>query len=217
MITHVVFDFDGTLADSREVLVRLYNELAARNGYGQLTAGNLDELRRLTILERCSRLGVPPYRLPFLGMQLIRSLRGTMTSVPFNEGIPELLEELRGRGLKLFILSSNSEENIRAFLAQHSAGAWVDGIHSGSSLFGKARRLRALMRKAGLRPEQLVYVGDELRDVQACREAGVRAIAVLWGADAEELLRAGSPDAIAARPAEIAGWLARWSAVTPDA
>lgn len=216
MITHVVFDFDGTLADSREVLVRLYNELAARNGFVPLTAGNLEELRRLTILERCSRLGVPPYRLPFLGMQLIRSLRETMASVPFNEGIPELLRELRGRGLKLLILSSNSEENIRAFLAQHAAEGWVDGIHSGSSLFGKARRMRALMRKAGLRPEQLVYVGDELRDVEACREAGVRVIAVLWGADAEELLRAASPDAVVARPAEIAEWLGRWSAAPPD-
>ncbi len=214
MITHVVFDFDGTLANSMEVVVRLYNALAEKHGYGKLTLENVEALRRQSILERCRSLGVPPYRLPWLVVQMGRSLRSAMTSIEFNEGIPELLRELRGRGLQVLILSSNREENIRAFLKHRAAEHLVEGIHCSSSIFGKARLLRALMKQAGLQREQLVYVGDEQRDIEACKEVGVKVIAVRWGADALELLRQAGPDHIAEHPRDIAECVGRWSATS---
>ncbi|HZH75214.1 MAG TPA: HAD-IA family hydrolase, partial [Archangium sp.] len=184
MITHVVFDFDGTLVDSRELAVQLINELAEKGGFSRLTAENLEELRNLSIIERCSRLGIPTYKLPWMAIQLARSYRKGVPSLLFNEGIPELLKELRARGLKLLILSSNSEENIRAFLKRHSAEDWVEDIYSGGGAFGKASKLRTLLKRTGLRREQIVYVGDEQRDVEACKQVGVKVIAVLWGVDA---------------------------------
>lgn len=63
MISHVVFDFDGTLADSLELAVGLYNAIAQKRGYGTLTPQNLAELRTLSILQRCERLGGAVYRL----------------------------------------------------------------------------------------------------------------------------------------------------------
>ncbi|MFP2931709.1 HAD hydrolase-like protein [Pyxidicoccus sp. 3LG] len=214
-MTHVVFDFDGTLADSKDAVIRLYNELARKRGYKELAADNLEELRKLSILERCARMGIPPYRLPFLAVQMGRSLRNVMTSIEFHEGIPELLKELRLRGHPLLILSSNREENIRAFLRHHSAEALVEGIHCSSSLFGKARLLRAMMKQRGLQRHQLVYVGDEHRDVVACKDVGVKVIAVRWGADAEPRLREAGPDAIVERPAEVAEVVGRWSEQAP--
>lgn len=211
MITHVVFDFDGTLADSMGVVVGLYNALAEKNHYGKLTLDNIEELRGLSLLERCSRLKVPPYRLPWLVLQVGRSLRSAMESIEFNEGIPELLKDLRSRGLRLLILSSNREENIRAFLRHHQAEDLVEGIHCSSSLFGKARLMRAMMKRTGLRPEQLVYVGDEQRDIAACREVGVKVIAVRWGADTLELLQRAGPDHIAEHPRDVAECVSRWS------
>jgi phosphoglycolate phosphatase len=212
VITHVVFDFDGTLADSKEAVIGLYNELAEKHHYGKLTADNLEELRRLSMLERCRRLKVPPYRLPWLVVQVGRALRSAMHSIEFHEGIPELLKDLRSRGLHVLILSSNREENIRAFLRHHAAEDLVEGVHCSSNLFGKARLMRAMMKRSGLQPEQLVYVGDELRDIAACREVGVKVIAVRWGADALEVLRQAGPDAIAEHPRDIADYVSRSSA-----
>ncbi len=215
MISHVVFDFDGTLADSLQFYIGLYNELAEQHRYGKLTPENLAELRRLPILERCNRLGVPAYRLPWLVVQLSRRSRQVAQDIGFNAGIPELLQQLRARGLTLAILSTNTEENIRVFLQRHGAGDWVEAIHCSSRLFGKARLLRELMRRSRLRPEQLVYVGDEHRDIEACKEAGVRVIAVSWGADALARLREAGPDHLAEHPADIADCVSRWLALAP--
>ncbi|WP_246356821.1 HAD hydrolase-like protein [Pyxidicoccus fallax] len=210
-MTHVVFDFDGTLADSLGAIVQLYNALAEKSGYRPLTADNLEELRALSILDRCKRMGIPPYHLPSLAVQMGRNLRSAMTSIPFHEGIPELLRDLKARGMELFILSSNKEENIRAFLKHQAAEHLITGFHCSSSLFGKARMLRALMKANRLRPDQLVYVGDEHRDIVACKEAGVRVIAVRWGADADSRLREAGPDFLADTPADILACVSRWS------
>jgi phosphoglycolate phosphatase len=210
-MTHVVFDFDGTLADSLQVIIRLYNEIAERNRYGKLTADNIEDLRKLSFRERCSQMGVPLHKLPGLVVQVHRAFRQVMPSIEFNEGIPELLKELRGRGLKLMILSSNDEKNIRAFLERHSAKEWVEDIYCSTSIFGKARLLRALMKRHGLKPDQLLYVGDECRDVEACKEVGVKVIAVRWGADTEARLRQAEPNHIVDHPAEIAEYVGRCS------
>jgi len=211
MITHVAFDFDGTLVDSAKVAIDSYNEIAEQNGYGKLTADNLQGMRELSIMERCKALGVPAYKLPALIIQVGGAYRKGVHSIGFFEGIPELLRELKGRGLSNVIVSTNDEENIRAFLEGKSEEAWVDDVICSSRIFGKAQLLRKLMKRARLEPHQLVYVGDEHRDIVASKQAGVKVIAVRWGFDAESRLLEAEPDAIVTHPAEVADYLRRWS------
>lgn len=211
MITHVAFDFDGTLADSAKVAIDSYNEIAAQNGYGKLTADNLQQMRELSIMERCKALGVPAYKLPALIIQAAGVYRKGVPSIGFMAGTPELLKELKGWGLRTVIVSTNDEENIRDFLKLHSAEAWVDDVICSSRIFGKAQLLRKLMRHGRLEPHQLVYVGDEHRDIIASKQAGVKVIAVRWGFDAESRLREAEPDALVTQPAEVADYLRRWS------
>ena len=211
MITHVAFDFDGTLADSANVAIASYNEIAEQHGYGKLTADNLQQLRGMSILERCKAMGVPAYKLPGLILQVGKVYRKSVHSIGFFEGIPELLRELKSWGLRTVIVSTNEEENIRAFLKAQAAEAWVEDVICSSLVFGKAQLLRALMKRTRLEPHQLVYVGDEHRDIVACRKAGVKAIAVRWGFDTESRLLEAEPDAIATQPAEVADYVRRWS------
>ena len=211
MISHDVFDFDGTLADSRQAAIGLYNAVAQRKGYGALTPENLAELSTLSVLQRCERLRVPIYRLPALMLEVSRGFRDVMHTVEFQPGMRELLGALRARGLRLLIVSTNAAENIQAFLRRHGVEDQVDEVLCSRRIFGKGRLLRSLMKRTGLRPEQLVYVGDEHRDVEACREVGVRVVAVRWGVDAESRLREARPDHLAREPAEVAECVSRWS------
>ena len=70
----------------------------------------------------------------------------------------------------------------------------------GASLFGKARRLRALIRDAGVAPSETLYVGDEIRDHQAATEAGCAFGAVAWGYTRADALAARTPAHLFVRP-----------------
>ncbi len=213
MISHVVFDFDGTLVDSLDVVVELYNGLADERGYTKITKHNLAELRTLSILERCRRLGVPARRLPGLIVEVGRLLRHATERVRVHDGVPELLQTLHERGLTLAVASTNREENIRAILARHGLDTLMTSISCSSRLFGKAHLLRGILRRAHAEPTQVVYVGDEHRDIEASRAVGIRFIGVTWGADDPERLREAAPDALVSTPAEIAELVQRWSSV----
>jgi phosphoglycolate phosphatase len=210
VISHVAFDFDGTLADSLELAMSLYNAIAAEHGYRAVTAQNLAEMRSLSILQRCERLGVPSYRLPGLIVEVGRRYRKSADTIALHAGVPEMLRTLREAGLQVSIVSTNRDDTIRAILERHGVAHLVGEVHCSSRLFGKARLLGRLMRKTRLAPERLVYVGDEHRDIEASRAAGVRAVGVTWGADAEIRLREAAPDALAAKPEEIAELVRGW-------
>jgi phosphoglycolate phosphatase len=125
--------------------------------------------------------------------------------VPFFPGIPEMLATLRAQGIRCGVLTSNSEENVRAVFDAASVPP-PELLSCGSSLFGKGTRLRRLLRAAGVPPHEACLVGDETRDLAAAREAGARAVAVGWGYGESAALAAAQPDILAASPAELSAW-----------
>lgn len=205
--THVAFDFDGTLADSPHLVVELYNDVARRRGHGLLTPENLAHLRGLPVHERVRVLGVPPHRLPAVMLEVARAYRGITPRVALHPGVPALLDALAARGARLFVLSTNREDSIRDVLRRHGLEDRFDRVYANRRLFGKAALLRRLLAREGVAPDRLAYVGDEERDVDACRAAGVRVVAVDWGVDTAPRLRAARPDFLASTPAEVARFL----------
>lgn len=198
---HIVFDFDGTLVDSRAVFIRLYNELAAKHNYAPMTPENLEHLRTLTIAERCKYLNVPLYRIPFLAAAVMKSYRHAIGEIPFNPGIKEMLEELSANDIPFAVLSSNSKANIQEFFSLH--GIECADIFCSRSIFGKHVLINKFLRAKNLEPSQILYVGDELRDIIACRKSGVNVAWVSWGYDHEKALENNKPDHVLHNPAEL--------------
>lgn len=66
MVKYIIFDFDGTLVDSKDVFIEAYNQLAEKHNYKQIKNEELEELRKLSIRERCKALNFPMYKIPFL-------------------------------------------------------------------------------------------------------------------------------------------------------
>ena len=91
------------------------------------------------------------------------------------------------------MVSSDAESNVRATLGGALAPL-VAHYACGASLFGKARKFKAVLRRAGLRPEQAIWIGDEIRDLEAARTAGIAFGAVAWGYTRPDALRARAPD-----------------------
>ena len=82
-------------------------------------------------------------------------------------------------------------ENDR-ILGRHHAEL-VHFYECGAALFGKARKLRRVARRAGVAPNQAVVIGDETRDIEAAKAAGMASAAVGWGYATPEALASFAP------------------------
>ncbi|MBD0383642.1 HAD-IA family hydrolase [Paenibacillus sedimenti] len=203
MKRHILFDFDGTLVDSRALLVKLYNEMAAEHRFRPIRDQDLALMRSLSISERVERLGVPVLQIPKLAMAARIRYQENIHTLRIVPGMKEVLARLSGLGLKSSILSSNSAGNIRLFLKNNKLDGAFREIISSKPLFGKHHSIRKVMKQWGATSSQMIYIGDELRDIEACKKLGVPIIAVTWGYDAIGLLRSGKPDYMASSPAEL--------------
>lgn len=202
MIRHVIFDFDGTIVNSRPLIVELYNSLAAKYGYRAISDDESEPFAGRSIRERSKALGIPLYRLPFLGFQLFSEYRRQIKTLEIKDGVGDLIRDLNAQGYQLSIISSNLESNIRSFLRHNEISQFVQ-VRSCFSLFGKHRAIHSFLRDNKLNPHEALYIGDELRDIQAGQRSGIKIIAAGWGYDSFELMKRFSPDFTALCPGEV--------------
>ena len=125
------------------------------------------------------------------------------------DGVPELLDALLARGVKLAIVSNKIDfavkELSRAYFGERMQVAVGDAPE---------RRIKPApdsvleaMRQLGVTREETVYVGDSDVDVATARNAGVTCCAVSWGFRSAESLRAAGAEHIAGSPAELLSML----------
>lgn len=180
----------------------IYNQIARVQGYEEITRENILSLRGQGPRAIMRALKVPPYKLPFIVARVRTELATKIASLKPIPGIAEVMPSLKAKGYTLGILSSNSQENIRNFLVKNNMNIF-DFIHSGSSIFGKARLLRQIMRERKLVAETTWYIGDEVRDIEAAKKVGTKAIATTWGANTKEALVKLSSNLVAEKPSDL--------------
>lgn len=203
----VIFDFDGTLADTLPWLAGMVNTVADKYGFRRIETSEYDQLRTLDAQRIIKDLGIPVWKLPMIVNHVRALMNNSIGQMALFEGIEGLLHGLAGRGVTLGLVSSNSPENIRSVLGPRNAAAFRY-YECGVALFGKRSKLRKILDKSGIAPSDTIYIGDEIRDIQAAREANVAAGAVAWGYNTVEALQAQQPTALFASVDEIAAAVA---------
>ena len=147
----IIFDFDGTLADTLEESRRIYNLLAPDYSLREVTSEELPGLRHFSLLELLDHLDIPKRRVPSLISRGTALMRGNITRLPLIPGIGEILPGLRARAKSFGVLTSNAEANVDLFLRAHGLRSHFDFISSTSKLTGKAKHLRAIRKTFSLR------------------------------------------------------------------
>jgi phosphoglycolate phosphatase len=203
----ILWDFDGTLADSLALGLRIYNEIADRRGL--VRVDDPQAARGLTTRQFLRKHKIRLWKLPAITRDFLNAQRREIAGVALYKGIGDVLGEVRRRGLQNAVVSSNSPENIRACLHANRAADQFSHLVGASKLFGKDRALRRFLKRNGLRREQVLYVGDEIRDIQAARKARVAVAAVTWGLQPREALARFRPTYLLDRPDEILDLLPR--------
>jgi phosphoglycolate phosphatase len=187
-----IFDFDGTLADTFPWFGRVLNGVAKTFRFKTVNAEESNLLRGQSAREILQYLGIPRWKLPFIARHMRSLMAKDIEMVRLFSGADDMLRKLAGSGVMLAVVSSNAEDNVR-FVLGADTSALVRYYACGASMFGKSVKFRTILRKSGLRPNDAIYIGDEIRDFEAARQEGLSFGAVAWGYTRAETLAALSP------------------------
>lgn len=202
MLKVVFFDFDGTIADTYPMVIEVLRDIATEQGWPFPDEDTIESLRSMGVKEMFKTLDVPFTRLPFLFKETRSRLAERIDEVAPIPGMDDVLNKLVEQDIQRVILSSNTQDIIEGFLQSHSLPQF-DGIHGYGRIFGKGRPLKKLVHEFNTDSETSVYVGDEIRDIEAAKHAGIPAVAVTWGFNTKELLTEHLPDHMTDTPKEL--------------
>jgi phosphoglycolate phosphatase len=200
-MANVIFDFDGTLADTLHVAVEVFRKLAPP----ERDTGDkeIERLRGLSATKVIKELGIPWWRLPRLLYEGRKEMTSHIEQVETFPGMRNVLQTLHDRGHKLFVLSSNSTKNISVFLKHTKLDKYFDGFWGDQGIFAKSAAIKKIVRKQQLDSKDCYYVGDEVRDIEAARKAGIRPISVTWGYNNRKALEAAKAQVLVDRPEDL--------------
>jgi phosphoglycolate phosphatase len=198
-----IFDFDGTLADSFPFFLSVFNKIADEHGFRRIDHAHVERLRHYGTREMMREVGMPAWKLPLAAASFKTLMRENAGQVRLFPQVDHVLRELARDNVKLTIVSSNAEDNVRQVLGPELSPL-ISQYECGMSIFGKTARIRKVLKRAAMAPDSALYIGDQTTDADAARRAGVAFAAVHWGYAPIEALRKVAPEHEFDLPASLA-------------
>jgi len=200
--TILIFDFDGTIADTHHHIIKISNQLAEEFGYSVIKPDEIEELKDKSSREVIRYLKVPIFKIPAILARAKKALYDGMAEIDPIEGLKEILQKLKDLDSRMGILSSNAPENINKFLANHDLEVF-EFVDSTLKVWTKNISLKKLLERHGFLPKQILYIGDETRDIEAAKALGIKVAAVTWGYNSATALKKHDPDFLIHTPQEL--------------
>lgn len=188
-----VLDFDGTLADTLPFVLSIADHLSEKYNLAKMDKSDINSLKDQNAAELMKKHNVPAWKLPILAAEVQRLMHQNIEHIRLFPGMVEVLRTLNSMGVHIAVVTSNAMKNLEKVLDSETLSL-ISHFECGVSLFGKSEKLQKLLGHCGLSGQEVISIGDELRDIEAARKAGVDCAAVSWGYASRESLRAGRPD-----------------------
>ena len=199
----IIFDLDGTLSDSFPWFLSVVSSVVDKHGLRRID--DVETMRGKTSGEIIAAMNVPRWRLPRIASDMRKLKSQSLDKIPLFPGVPELLSALTPKGLTLALVTSDSEDNARRALGP--SVRFIRHFACGASLFGKAQKFKRVMRAAEVSAAATLAIGDEVRDAEAAKAAGIDFAGVAWGYATVDALAKTAPIAVFAGVSEIRAWL----------
>jgi phosphoglycolate phosphatase len=210
----IVYDLDGTLADTREDITRSANHMRAEMDLGPLTR---DEICRHVglglhqLVEKC--LETTDAALVERGMRIYRAYysQHLLDHTVLYPSVMEVLEYCRTYSQA--VITNKPNPYSREILERLRVADFFAEIVGGESSYGKKPEpasLLAIMRREGIRPEETLMVGDSPIDVETGRRAGVATVGVAQGFSGREELAVAAPDTLVGNFDELLELVRQW-------
>ena len=205
----VIFDYDGVLADTLDDLIRFGQQACNQLGVNHVvTKDDLSNLEVMSFATYGRACEVPePLIDEFVKISLKLFAEKESPPAIFN-GLSEVIQHF-STNHKLAIVTTNSSQNVHAFLTQHGLDSLVHAVYGVDTPGSKAQKISLARERFVENGETVFMIGDALSDVRAAKEAGALSIAVTWGHQSLEILMKGSPDYVVNSPYELIGVIER--------
>ena len=187
-----IFDFDGTLANSFPFFLNTVNTLAEQYKFRKVDESETETLRGQGARKIMHHVGLPLWKVPMVAASFKKMMAAKIDQIPMFNGVNAMLSAMNERGMMLSLVTSNSHENVSCILG-HELMRLFHHPQYNTSLFGKRASLRRILRETGVSHRDTIYIGDELRDMDAARAEKIPFGAVAWGYTKMEALLKREP------------------------
>ncbi len=198
----LIFDFDGTLANSYPWVVAILDELAEKFNAIPVDHSKLDELKNYPPRKIMKMHNVSIWKLPAI-LKFTRSrMKTNGDSIKCFEGVGKMLQELKDNDIRLALVTTNTCETVRRVLGD-DLYSFFHLFEDKVSLFGKPAALKRIIRKSGLDRSEMLAIGDEIRDVEAAKKVNIPFGAVSWGFSTMDAMASHEPEHIFTEMSQI--------------
>ena len=195
----IIFDFDGTIADTSSLFYEAANSLSGKYKLGNIK--NLKYYKNVSMKDLFEKeFKISKFKIPFLMRDCLKYTNQIQSRIKLFTGVKKLISELK-RNHEIGILTSNLRDTVDKVLNRNKLK--VSFIHQKLPLFSKDKAILKILKTQKLKVNEVIYIADEIRDIIACKKAGIKIIAVDWGYESKKLLLTEKPDFIVSKAKEI--------------
>lgn len=205
----VIFDLDGTLANTIEDVTDCFNAALAKNGFAtysleevaKLVGGDLESIvERMLPKSSRTRDNIDRVKADY---RRLYAMSAKPKTIPY-EGVSQLLEELNSSGIGVAVNTNKGQDLAEDCLARLFPGKCIPVVGYVDRVPPKPdpQGARHLMETFGVSPSETVYVGDGISDARTAKNAGIPFVFCSWGQGNEKDARAERPDMMVAESAE---------------
>jgi len=176
----IIFDFDGTLADTFPYVLSIINKVAEAHNLQRINKDDLNMLRTFNVQKLLEHFSLPIWKVAMLAKDFQSLMTKDIHKISLFQGIDTILKQLHEEGVKLALVSSNSHINVTKVLGEENADLF-DHYECGVSILGKKDKFLKILRNTGFDNSESLCIGDEIRDIEAAKKANIPFGAVSWG------------------------------------
>jgi len=199
----IIFDFDGTIANTLDSIIDIMNGLADEFGFRKIQENDVEYLRGKNPKEILKHLGISLFKLPFVIRKARQEMNSHIAALNLSVELLPILKILKKNGYQLEIVTTNTKDNVKKILEANELLNSFDFIYTANKVFGKDRTISKILKKKNMDKSNVYFVCDEVRDIQAGKKVGIKTIAVSWGYNTKTAPLKEKPDYVIDSPMDL--------------
>ncbi len=207
----IAFDWDGTLFDSTQLIVRCIQAAVVDVGGAKPSDHAAAYVIGMALTQALAHAApdVPPEKYPALGNRYRYHYLQHQDDLSLFDGVLPMLQDLKYRQHLLTVATGKSRRGLNEALGAVELAGVFDGSRTADETAGKPDplMLQELMQECGVEPERVLMIGDTTHDLQMARNAGCASVAVSYGAHPPAGFEALGPLHVAHSVADLHAWL----------